>query len=226
MRRCRCFRTLALVLAVLALAVACKNRSKTADVAAGADSQAVGPNANAQPSQALNQTLTVPEGTTLQVRLLDPIGSATDTSGETFRATLDAPIVVNGAVAVPKDANVTGKVLVARPSGHLQTPAELVVTLTSLEAGGSSYQILTSDDRWRARSHKKRNAELIGGGAAVGALVGALVGHGKGAAIGAGIGAGGGTGTAYATGKKDITFPAETRLSFVLRRPVALPIGG
>jgi hypothetical protein len=115
---------------------------------------------------------------------------------------------------------------VARSSGHLQTPAELVVTLTSLEAGGNSYEILTSDQRWGARSHKKRNAEMIGGGAAIGALVGALVGHGKGAAIGAGIGAGGGTATAYATGRKDISFPAETRLSFVLRRSVAITNAG
>ena len=225
MRRHGCFVILAVAITGLMFEVACKNRSESAAQAAGGDNQAQAQNA-AQAPQAADQTVTIPEGTKLDVRLLDPIGSASDTSGETFRATLDGPIVVNGAVAVQKDANLTGKVLVARPSGHLQTPAELVVTLTSLEVGGKTYPILTSERSWRGHSHKKRNAELIGGGAGVGALIGALVGRGKGAAIGAGVGAGGGTATAYATGKKDLSIPAETPLRFVLRRPVTVPQAG
>jgi len=217
---------LAVAVTGLIFDVACKNRSKSAAQAAGGDNQAQGQNAVAQAPQVADQMVSIPEGTKLDVRLLDPIGSASDTSGETFRATLDGPIVVNGVLAVQKDANLTGKVLVARSSGHLQTPAELVVTLTSLEVGGKTYPILTSERSWLGHSHKKRNAELIGGGAGVGALIGALVGHGKGAAIGAGIGAGGGTATAYATGKKDISIPAETPLRFVLRRPVTVPQAG
>ena len=222
MRRLRCFLILGVAVTGLILDVACKNRSDSTAQAAGGDNQVQGQNATAQAPQVADQTVTIPEGTTLYVRLLDPIGSASDASGETFRATLDGPIVVNGIVAVEKDVNLTGKVLVARSAGHLQTPAELVVTLTSLEVGGKTYEILTSDRSWRGHSHKKRNAELIGGGAGVGALIGALVGHGKGAAIGAGIGAGGGTATAYATGKKDISIPAETPLRFILRRPVTV----
>ena len=225
MRRHGCFVILAVAITGLMFEVACKNRSESAAQAAGGDNQAQAQNA-AQAPQAADQTVTIPEGTKLDVSLLDPIGSASDTSGETFRATLDGPIVVNGVVAVQKDANLTGKVVVARSSGHLQTPAELVVTLTSLEVGGKTYPILTSERSWRGHSHKKRNAELIGGGTGVGALIGALVGRGKGAAIGAGVGAGGGTATAYATGKKDISIPAETPLRFVLRRPVTVPQAG
>jgi len=225
MRRHGCFVILAVAITGLMFEVACKNRSESAAQAAGGDNQAQAQNA-AQAPQVADQTVTIPEGTKLDVSLLDPIGSASDTSGATLRCTLAGAIVVNGVVAVQKDANLTGKVLVARPSGHLQTPAELVVTLTSLEVGGKTYPILTSERSWRGHSHKKRNAELIGGGAGVGALIGALVGRGKGAAIGAGVGAGGGTATAYATGKKDLSIPAETPLRFVLRRPVTVPQAG
>ena len=63
----------------------------------------------------------------------------------------------------------------------------------------------------------KRDAGFIGGGAAGGAIIGALAGGGKGAGIGAGAGAGAGTAGAAATGKKDIEFPAETRLAFTTR---------
>jgi hypothetical protein len=169
--------------------------------------------------------VTIPDGTPIAVRLADSIGSARSAGGERFEATLDQPIVVNGSVVVPQGARVTGRVLVARPSGHLKTPAELAVTLTSLEAGGQSYEIATSQRSWRGKSHKGRNAKWIAGASGAGALIGALVGHGEGALIGAGIGAGGGTATAYATGKKDITLPPETELRFVLRQPVTITEG-
>jgi hypothetical protein len=45
---------------------------------------------------------------------------------------------------------------------------------------------------------------------------------GKGAAIGAVAGAGAGTAGAAATGKKEVEFAAETRLSFTTRAPVTI----
>jgi hypothetical protein len=68
----------------------------------------------------------------------------------------------------------------------------------------------------------KRDAEFIGGGAGLGALVGALAGGGKGAAIGAAAGAGAGTAGAAATGKKEVEYPAETRLVFTTRSAVSI----
>jgi len=73
--------------------------------------------------------------TPIEVRLVDPVGSARNRSGDTFQATLEEPLERDGAVVVPRGANVTGRVVAARPSGHLETPAELSVTLSSLESG-------------------------------------------------------------------------------------------
>jgi hypothetical protein len=53
-------------------------------------------------------------------------------------------------------------------------------------------------------------------------LIGGLAGGGKGALIGAAVGAGAGTAGAAATGKKDVTFPAETKLRFVTTKPVRI----
>lgn len=177
-------------------------------------------------THAASHKVTIPEGTPIRVRLVDPVGSARDSNGDRFEATLDEPIVAQGSVVVPKGAPVMGKVLEARPSGHLKTPAELAITLTAVEVGGETYELSTSERSWRGPSHKKRDAEWIGGLAGAGALIGGLVGHGKGVAIGAGAGAGAGTATAYATGKRDILLRPETPLDFVLRHPVTITKAG
>jgi hypothetical protein len=167
-------------------------------------------------------SVSIPEGAMIQVRLVDALSSASSRSGDTFEAHLDAPLVVDNWVAVPKGARVLGRVTTARPSGHLKTPARLGVTLVALEVEGQMYDITTSRHVQSAKSHAKRNTAWIGGGAAGGALLGGLIGGKKGAAIGAGAGAGGGTATAYATGKKDIVLPAETPLRFTLQQPLTI----
>lgn len=60
-------------------------------------------------------------------------------------------------------------------------------------------------------------AEIPGGTATAGAVIGAIAGGGKGVAIGAGAGAAAGTAGAAATGKQDVSLPAETVLTFTIR---------
>lgn len=179
-----------------------------------------------QQAQPQPQPVTIPAGTLIDVRLVDSLSSSSNRSGDSFKATLDQPILVNGWEAVPRGATVTGRVVGARASGHLETPAELSITLASLDLNGQAYQIVTSDYSRRAQSHTKHDAKWIAGLAGGGTLLGALIGRGKGAAIGAGVGAGAGTATAYATGKKDIYLPSETRVRFILRERVTIYVMG
>jgi hypothetical protein len=169
--------------------------------------------------------VTIPGGTPVQIRLIQSLSSAGSVSGQTFAASLDAPIVVGNAVVVPRGANVMGRVLYARRSGRLKGPAELSLTLTSLEVGGQDYRIVTAHKNWRGKSHKKRNLAWIAGGGGAGSLIGLAAGGGVGAAIGVGVGAGGGTVAAFVTGRKNIILPSETRLYFALRRPVTVGQG-
>jgi len=57
-------------------------------------------------------------------------------------------------------------------------------------------------------------------------LIGALAGGGKGALIGGPVGAGAGTTVAFLTGKRDIHLRPETRLTFKLAEPLAVPLKG
>lgn len=165
-------------------------------------------------------TLTVPAGTVLNIRLQNSISSATAAPGESFDAVLDEPLVVKGQTVAPRGAAVTGRVTEAKASGRLHDSGYLRLTLASVAIGGKDVPVTTSSLFAKGANHNRRNAELIGGGAGAGTLIGALAGGGKGALIGGLIGAGAGTTGAYATGKKDVSFGAERRLSFRLTQPL------
>jgi hypothetical protein len=181
--------------------------------------------ASATKTVARRETITVPAGTTLAVRLVDAMDTGKTTQGSTFEATLAGPLAVNGVEVAAVGSTVTGQVTNVVSSGRLNRPAELSLTLTSLTPrGGEKVAISTNTRSMKGESHKKRDIEMMGGGTAGGALIGALAGGKKGALIGGLVGGGGGTGVAAATGKKEIRLPSETKLSFTLSEGVTLPL--
>lgn len=161
----------------------------------------------------------IPQGTQLQIRMIDSLSSANARPGQTFRATLEQAVVVNGRTLYPRGADVTGQVISAKSSGRLSAPGELELALTAIAVNGASYPIAVEPIRMKGESHTKSNVTKIGGGAAAGAVVGAIAGGGKGAVIGAGVGAAGGTAVAAATGKKESTIESEAVLGFVTSAP-------
>lgn len=168
------------------------------------------------------EELTIPSGTPLTVRLSTAVSSASNHAGDRFEAVLDAPLVINGKTVAPSGAAVTGKVLAAEESGHLQHPGMIQLALDTIEINHKAVEVATSSVIARGASHEKRNLAWIGGSTAGGALIGGLAGGGKGALIGSMVGAGGGTTAAYATGKKDVGFGVERRLTFRTTQPITV----
>jgi hypothetical protein len=158
----------------------------------------------------------LPAGTSLTIRMQSAVSSARSRSGDSFEAVLDESVVIQGETVAPRGAVVRGKVVNAKASGRLRGPGYLRLTLTAISIHGNSLPLQTSSIFVKGASHKKRDLVFIGGGTAAGALIGGLAGGGKGALIGSALGAAGGTGGAYATGKKDVVFAAERRLTFRL----------
>ncbi len=164
----------------------------------------------------------IPEGAALSIRLIDSIDSDKNKPGDTFRATLDSPIMVGDRVAIPRDADIEGLVLDVKSAGHFTGRSDLALVLTKLSVNGRTYELQTDEYTRQGASRGARTAETVGGGAGVGALIGGLAGGGKGAAIGAAVGAGAGTGVQAATKGQQIRLPSETVLEFRLKAPLAV----
>jgi hypothetical protein len=164
----------------------------------------------------------IPKGTALQVRIDESLDTKRNRAGDQFRASLAEPIVLEGKTVVPKGTPFVGHVTESQASGRMEGRAVLAITLDSFELKGKDYRVHTASIDRVSANHKKRNVEMIGGGAGLGALIGGLAGGGKGALIGAGAGAGAGTATAAATGKKEVAVSAESLLSFPLKAPVKI----
>jgi BON domain len=169
-------------------------------------------------------TLTIPAGTTVTVRTIDPVDSSTSQPGQEFAATLAAPIVVGNRVAVPAGSDATVRLVNASSSGRFEGTAQLALELHSLTINGSPHRVRSSTYQQSGGSRGRSTAEKVGGGAVIGGLIGAIAGGGKGAAIGAGIGGAGGGGVQAASKRGQVKIPSETKIDFVLRAPISVTL--
>lgn len=166
----------------------------------------------------------IPASTTVTIRMIDGVDSSVNHAGEIFHASLDAPIVVDNQVTVPKGADVYVRLSNAASAGHMKGQSELHLELIKLEFQGQSYPLVSSTYSVTGSSRGKNTAEKVGGGAVLGALIGAIAGGGKGAAIGAGVGGGAGGVYQGVTKGQQVKIPSETKLDFQLEQPVTVTV--
>jgi hypothetical protein len=160
------------------------------------------------------QKVTIPAGTQLSVRLNDPLDSEKNQVGDSFHATLSAPIVIGGDTVIPTGADVVGRVAAVQSAGRFAGSSLLTLELTSLSVNGKTYNVQTNQWSRQGKGEGKNTATKVGVGTAAGAILGGIIGGGKGAAIGAAGGAGAGTGVAAAKKGEQIKLAPEAVLNF------------
>ena len=232
-------KTLGSALGLLLMATAGCNRGQVTPVAAdgfapaelygGVKTAGVGTSAAPSPPApsaatpyARRSDLVLAPGTTVRVRLAQTIDTKRNRAGDRFSATLDEPLVVGDRVAVPRGTPFEGHVVTSNESGRFKGRAALALRLDSFSLRGVTYDVNTNRPTRVSRGHKKRNWLWIGGGSGGGAAIGAVAGGGAGALIGAGAGAAAGTVGAAFTGKRHVTLPVESPVTFALQAPVAI----
>jgi hypothetical protein len=173
-----------------------------------------GGNNNAAPPPAVG--VVIPMGTPFTVRMIDSVDSETARLGDTFRASIEDPVVINGQTVIPRGADVTARLVDDKQSGKIAGKTVLTLALTTVSINGHPVDITTGDVQQASSSRGARSAKVIGGTAALGAIIGGIAGGGKGAAIGAGSGAAVGTGAEVLTKGQRVKIPSEARLTFSL----------
>jgi hypothetical protein len=175
------------------------------------------------PARVGPQSFTLPAGTEIAIRTIDRIESKTATLDREYAASIDAPVVVNGATILPAHTKAY-----LRPSdinNHKLTPhPSITMALVGVTLSGQRVNLDTGGLASEGGSRKKRGA--LGGviGATGGAAVGAVFGP-----VGAGVGAiaGGMTGFVIArvTGR-GVVIPAEQRFTYKLTQPLVVNLPG
>jgi len=81
--------------------------------------------------------VTVPKGTAISATVGQTLATDKSKVGDTFAATLNTPIQVEGKTVIPKGAHVTGRIVTVKKH-------ELKVTLASVVVHGKSYDLDTN----------------------------------------------------------------------------------
>jgi len=152
--------------------------------------------------------LVIPAGTVVAVRLSDPVDSSMNQVGDTFAATVDRAVNVDGTEAIPAGADATLK-LISLALAPVAVQTDVQVQLSNLSINGTDYTPRSSVFEQQSIARTKKNAAKIIGSAAVGATIGGIFGRGKGAAAGA-------------AKQFIVVIPANTRIKFTLRHSITL----
>jgi hypothetical protein len=164
--------------------------------------------------------LTVPAGVSVTVRMLDGVDSATSYAGETFRATLEQALMVDGKTLVPRGAEAIGRLVSVERAGRFRGRPSVTLELTALNFDGQSVAIQTSAHQEQGASQTKRTAILAGGGTVLGTIIAAVAGGGI--LLGSNVGGAAGTVAQAVSGSKDLRIPAEALVMFTLQSPIYL----
>ncbi|MBZ5562909.1 MAG: hypothetical protein LAP13_10850 [Acidobacteriia bacterium] len=142
------------------------------------------------------ESVVVPPGSTLHVKLGTTITSKTNKAGDTFTGEVVQPVIANGKTVIPQGSTVNGHIAFLKPSGRIRGKAQMRVVLDS---------IITPDDQTvklsstLAGSHggvcgntaNDEEGTIVGCGkskkdAAKDAAIGGAMGAGAGATVGMG----------------------------------------
>ncbi len=173
------------------------------------------------PPAAKFREYTVPEGTTISLRLTTAINSGTNRVEDSVDAVLAESVTVGGADVLPVGSVVKGTVSAVEASAKVKGRASITVQFTSVAAAGRDdhYDIDATYAR-TADATKGSDATKIGIGAGAGAAIGGLLGGKGGAAKGAVIGGGAGTAAVLSTKGQEVQRPAGALLTVTLSKSI------
>jgi hypothetical protein len=180
------------------------------------------PNVETTPEPRKPNLIILQPGTSVTVRLDESVSTDRNRRGDTFRATLDSPLIVNGFVLAERGARVLGKIERVRKARLLRGKSGLRLRVTEIMTrDGQRVRIETSPWEEKGARSSIGNRPKMAAGAALGAVVGALTGAAKGAGF-VSDESGARKGTLGGAHKRTLVVTTGARLTFRVARPVTI----
>ena len=176
------------------------------------------------PPQPVTQTVTIPAGTDLAVRISENLETGKTQPGDIFHGALADNLIVNGQVAIRRGASVTGDVLDAKDATHFKGDSMLSLELQKIKTHSTVLTLATDPLVKEGKGRGKNTAKKAGGAALFGTILGALAGGGRGALLGAAAGGAAGAGVNAVTRGQQVIIPSESILHFKLSQPLKVTI--
>ena len=179
----------------------------------------------------------IPKGTTLMIRMDQPVNSESSKMGDPISATVEADVFLDNRLVVPAGSIVYGSVSSVRHTGRVGQHGQLEMRFDALRTPDGmttpiQAHVVTTDNTGiiKGNTEQARVLQTFGiaaGGTATGTLLGTAFGSllgatGSGALFGLGVGAIGGIGYAALRKGKQVVVPSGARLSIVVDQPVAV----
>jgi hypothetical protein len=165
--------------------------------------------------------ITVPKDTVLSVRLTQAIDVDAAHAGATFKSVLSDPVMMNGKVVIPRNAQVMLQATKVEQAGKMKGSDNITLKANTVAFGGTRYDIVTNYVEQKGKGEGKKTAKKVGAGAGLGGLIGGIAGGGTGVAIGMAVGAATGA-IVSSQGTEHLQLPAETSLQFQLAAAVTV----
>ncbi len=181
--------------------------------------------------------IVLPQGTRISLQLNDYLSTKLNTEGQSFTATVSAPVYLKDRVVIPKGSIVSGTISRIMRPGRFKGKAMMNLSFDSIRLPGTGDLPLVAtcvridpegnggiqqEGTITGEGSKGKDAVGVATPTLAGAGIGALAGGGQGAAIGAGIGAVVGLATLARPGK-DLEIRRGAAMDVVLDRPLSIP---
>lgn len=167
-------------------------------------------------SGAGSNTVTVPAGTRLVIRMSDSINSKQHQAGHRFKGQLESALVINGVTVAPRGAFLYGQIVDANQARRVAGSSSLTLAFTDLMLNDQLIPIQTVGLAAQTGNEAGRTVGRTARAAAIGGLVSGSSGAKTGAKVG--------VGASILTSGASINVPAGTIVETELAGPVDLPM--
>ena len=182
------------------------------------------------------QTVTVPAGTALKVKLETTLSTFSNKAGDPFSGRVMEAVLLDGKTVIPAGATVEGRVTkVSEPRRIAGKPTIGLFPETLVLPNGNHFMLnapvvdtnlghgtdVNNEGQFKGDGHDRRDLAEVGIGTGGGMLIGGLIGGGPGVLIGGAVGAGS-TAVHWLVRHRSATLPLGTELTLELSRPLEL----